>query len=339
MRTAPSSRRPVIQRVRRIRGVTLIELVVVITITGIIAVVLGSIIVSPIQGYQAQVRRAELVDAAEMALRRTARDIRRALPNSVRVRDSLGNVDSVNCAAAGVTCSLEILHTVDGARYRVEPGTVAGGHPHPAGVLWTIYRLQVPGLDSNGFNIVGEFQNYRPPLTPALPFTSTTERLAIYNQSATGPDSAYAHAGLAAGPYVITNPDPPQNTRFTVQDDGGGDEWRITPSGNPSFNFRWASPNQRIFIVDTPVSYVCNAGPNGNIMRYTGYPITAAQQTPPGGGPAPAMLTTPVSACTFTYTPGTDQRAGLVTLDITVRDATSGEQVRLLHQVHVDNSP
>ena len=74
---------------------TLIELIVVITITGIIAVVLGQFIVRPIQGYQDQVRRAELVDAAEMALRRTALDIRQALPNSVRIRDALGNTGSV----------------------------------------------------------------------------------------------------------------------------------------------------------------------------------------------------------------------------------------------------
>ncbi len=319
---------------RRGRGVTLIELVVVITITGIIAVVLGTFIVRPIQGYQATVRRAELVDAAEMALRRTARDIRRALPNSVRIRDSLGNVDNVTCNAAGVTCTIEMLNTVDGARYRFDPGTVPGGHPHPAGVPWTIYRLQVPGLDSNGFNIVGEFENFR----PTFPFTSTTERLAIYNQSANGVNSAYADAVLAAGPYVITNPNAPQNTRFTLQDDGGGDEWQIVPSGNPNFNFRWASPYQRVFIVDTPVSYVCSAGPNGNVTRYWNYLITAAQQSVPAGATT-ALLTKPVTACVFKYTPGTNTRAGIVTLDITVRDNASGEQVRLLHQVHVDNSP
>ncbi|MCR4346832.1 MAG: type II secretion system GspH family protein [Sulfuricaulis sp.] len=319
----------------RSRGVSLIELVVVITISGIIATVLGAIIVRPIQGYEAQVRRAQLVDAAEMAVRRLGRDIRQALPNSVRIVDSLGNTDNVSCTTAGTTCTIEMLNTLDGARYRFDPGTVPGGHPHPAGVPWTIYRLQVPGLDSNGFNIVGQFENFQ----PTLPFTSTTERLAIYNQSANGANSAYADAVLAAGPYVITNPDAPQNTRFTLQDDGGGDEWRITPSGNPNFNFRWASPYQRIYVVDTPVSYVCSAGPNGNITRYSSYPITAAQAATPVGATNTALLSTPVSACSFSYSPGTNQRAGLVTLDITVRDNASGEQVRLLYQAHVDNSP
>jgi MSHA biogenesis protein MshO len=313
---------------RRSRGVSLIELIVVITISGIIAAVLGKIIVRPIQGYESQVRRAALVDAAEMTVRRLGRDIRQALPNSVRVRDALGNTNSVSCSTVGAICSIEMLNTVDGARYRDGPGNI--GHNHGP----TSFRLRVPGNDNDGFNILGEFQNFR----PALPFTSTSERLAIYNQTANGATSAYDDATLAAGPYVITNPNA-ANTKFTLQDDGGLDEWRITPSGNPNFNFRWASPNQRIYIVDTPISYVCNAGPNGNITRYSSYAITAAQAATPVGATNTAMLSTPVSACNFSYSSGTNQRAGLVTIDITVTDASSGEQVRLLHQVHVDNSP
>jgi MSHA biogenesis protein MshO len=312
----------------RSRGVSLIELIVVITISGIIAAVLGKIIVRPIQGYESQVRRAALVDAAEMTVRRLGRDIRQALPNSVRVRDALGNTNSVSCSTAGAICSIEMLNTADGARYRDGPGNI--GHNHGP----TSFRLRVPGNDNDGFNILGEFQNFR----PALPFTSTSERLAIYNQTANGATSAYDDATLAAGPYVITNPNA-ANTKFTLQDDGGLDEWRITPSGNPNFNFRWASPNQRIYIVDTPISYVCNAGPNGNITRYSSYAITAAQAATPVGATNTALLSTPVSACNFSYSSGTNQRAGLVTIDITVTDASSGEQVRLLHQVHVDNSP
>jgi len=337
MRHPPPTHESRSHGIRTARGVTLIELVVVITISAIVATILGVIIVRPIQGYQAQVRRAELVDAAEMSLRRMGREIRQALPNSVRVRDSLGNVDSVNCSTTGVTCSLEILRTVDGARYRVGPGVNPGGH---GGLNHSDpkYRLQAPGLDGNGFNIIGEFENYRPPLTPALPFTSTTERLAIYNQSANGPNSAYADAVLPAGPYVITNPDAPQNTRFTLQDDGGGDEWQIVPNGNPNFNFRWASPNQRFLIVDTPVSYVCNAGANGNLTRYTNYPITAAQPVTPAGGNS-NVLSAPVTACSFSYSAGSNERTGLVSLSLTLTDAASGEQVNLLYQMHVDNFP
>jgi MSHA biogenesis protein MshO len=309
--------------------VTLIELVAVITITGIIAVVLGSFIVKPIQGYQATLRRAELVDAAEMALRRTARDIRLALPNSVRV------------TSTGGPYMIEILNTMDGARYRVGPGNI--GHNHGP----SRFRMSSNGADSDGFNIVGQFQHFQ----PALPFTSTTERLAIYNLgtvpavacTGSGAD-AYSDAGCGTmSRVVITNP---AVVAFTLSGDGGGDELNIIPvpiAAGGRFNFRWASPNQRVFVVDTPVTYICNPGPNGTITRYWNYSITAAQPTDPAMAPlsggSSALLTTPVTACVFHYAPGTNQRAGLVTLDITIADAASGEAVRLLHQVHVDNSP
>ena len=309
----------------RSRGVSLIELVVVITISGIIATVLGAIIVHPIQGYEAQVRRAQLVDAAEMAVRRLGRDIRQALPNSVRVRDALGNTNSVSCSTAGAACTIEILNTLDGARYRDGPGNI--GHNHGS----TQYRLRFNGTDADGFNIVGFFQNI------TVPFTSTTQRLSVYNQGATGADAyADANSDLTA-PRVITNP---TYTTFSINNDDylpTPDEHRIVPLTG-SFWFRYASPNQRVFVVDTPVSYVCSAGANGNITRYWSYPITAAQQSTPAGATT-ALLSTPVTACNISYSPGTNQRAGLVTLDITVADAASGEQVRLLYQVHVDNSP
>jgi MSHA biogenesis protein MshO len=309
----------------RSRGVSLIELVVVITISGIIATVLGAIIVRPIQGYEAQVRRAQLVDAAEMAVRRLGRDIRQALPNSVRVRDALGNTNSVSCLTAGAACTIEMLNTLDGARYRDGPGNI--GHNHGS----TQYRLRFNGTDTDGFNIAGFFQNI------TVPFTSTTQRLSVYNQGATGADAyADANSDLTA-PRVITNP---TYTTFSINNDDylpTPDEHQIVPLTG-SFRFRYASPNQRVFVVDTPVSYVCSAGANGNITRYWNYPITAGQQSTPAGATT-ALLSTPVTACSISYSPGTNQRAGLVTLDITVADAASSEQVRLLYQVHVDNSP
>ncbi|MBI3545383.1 MAG: pilus assembly protein MshO, partial [Gammaproteobacteria bacterium] len=120
------------------------------------------------------------------------------------------------------------------------------------------------------------------------------------------------------------------------------DEHQILPlTGN--FNFRWASPNQRVYIVDAPITYLCSPGANGTITRYRGYDIVDPQPTIPasfaGLGTTFALLTTPVSACSFTYTAGTNQRAGLVTLSITLTDNATNESVRLLYQVHVDNTP
>ena len=327
MRSTPSSPLSVLNRVPRSAGVTLVELVVVITITGIIAVVMGKMIVQPIMGFQATARRAELVDAAEMALRQTARDIRRALPNSVRV-DPAGH-------------AIEMLSTLDGARYRVKPGTLPGGHNHAPAQ----YRLQVPGTDNNGFNIVGFFRNITiPPGGWVSSAQTPPARLAIYNQGNIAAD-AYADGdesiALPPASYVMTRNDV---TRFTVDGDGylpTPDEQSITPNPGQSFNFRWDSDTHRVFIVSTPITYLCDPAA-GTITRYWNYPIRTAQPTNPAAAPLNAgnnaLLTRPVTVCVFKYTPGTNTRAGIVTLDITVRDNDSGEQVRLLHQVHVDNA-
>ncbi|MHB8623944.1 MAG: prepilin-type N-terminal cleavage/methylation domain-containing protein [Sulfuricaulis sp.] len=327
MRLAKSDRFSNAHRRPRAAGVTLIELIVVITITGIIATVLGVLIVRPIEGYEALVRRGELVDAAEMALQKMTRDIHQALPNSIRVQDSLGNTNSITCSTTGVSCAIEMLNTLDGGRYRAGPGVNPGGGNYAPSQYW----LSFNGPDTDGFNVVSQFWNF----TPTLPFTSTTQRLAIYNQGVTGAN-AYADAGNTNPntSYVITNP---SITTFKISD--LGDEDNIIPVTG-TFNFSFASPNQRVFIVDKPVSYLCNSGAGGNITRYENYNISATQPTTAAAfTTAGALLTTPVTTCTFKYTPGTNQRAGVVTLDIIVQDPASGEKVRLLYQVQVDNSP
>src|SRR5208282_979678 len=87
-------------------GMTLIELVIVITLSAICVTFMTMFIVTPINAYNAQTQRAQLVDAADSALRLLSRDLRAALPNSVRISTS-GNV-----------AALELIETIDGARYR-----------------------------------------------------------------------------------------------------------------------------------------------------------------------------------------------------------------------------
>ena len=66
-------------------GFTLAEAVIVIAITGIISAVVAVFIKAPVQSYFDASRRAEMTDIADTALRRISRDLRLALPNSVRV--------------------------------------------------------------------------------------------------------------------------------------------------------------------------------------------------------------------------------------------------------------
>ena len=69
---------------RTAAGFTLLELVVTIAIMGVIAAVVVVFLQRPVEGYFDTTRRARLVDTADFALRRIARDLATALPNSAR---------------------------------------------------------------------------------------------------------------------------------------------------------------------------------------------------------------------------------------------------------------
>ena len=68
-------------------GFTLVEMIVVIVITGILGGIVAVFMRTPIQMYVDGTGRAELSDIADLSVRRMAREIRLAVPNSVRVRD------------------------------------------------------------------------------------------------------------------------------------------------------------------------------------------------------------------------------------------------------------
>ncbi len=90
---------------RKLNGFTLIELIVTMVITVIVALLLVNIISVPMEGYGDMKRRAELVDIAEITLHKMSREIRQALPNSIKITSS------------GTVTSIAFLHTVDGGRY------------------------------------------------------------------------------------------------------------------------------------------------------------------------------------------------------------------------------
>ena len=86
------------------RGFTLLELVMVIVLIGIIGGMVAVFMKTPIDAYIASARRAALTDEADTVVRRMARDLQRALPNSINT-----SVDQ-KC--------IEFIPTKTGARYR-----------------------------------------------------------------------------------------------------------------------------------------------------------------------------------------------------------------------------
>lgn len=294
-----------------VAGFTLVEIIVVIVISGIIAGMLGTIIIGPMRGYESQARRAELVDMAESALRRMQRDVRHALPNSIRI--------------TGANRVLEMINTVDGGRYCARLRcTDPTPPPLPPGD-----QLRFNMADT-GFDVIGNLQ----PGTWGL----AGLRVVVYNLGQPGGD-AYA------GTNVIT----PAGTTVTVTNNGDASGTNDRIAMNPGFRFSFESPSQRFYLVQTPITYLCNptgAGANPNTLtRYDSYPITSGQASVDTDGELVGLaavagrVAARVTDCVFTYQAGTSQRAGLVTMALTVTDTESGEQVRLLHQVHVYNTP
>ena len=104
----------------------------------------------------------------------------------------------------------------------------------------------------------------------------------------------------------------------------------------PAFRFAQQSPGQRVFVVDGPISYICNPASN-TISRHSGYAFTIVQPTPPLGGTSGTVVSQ-LTGCSMTYDPGSSQRGGILSVRLTIGDG-SGEDINLLHQIHVVNVP
>jgi MSHA biogenesis protein MshO len=173
----------------RMKGVTLIELIVVIAITSIIAAVVAVFIRRPVEGYADAARRASLTDEADTAMRRMARDLRLALPNSVRVY--------------GGGQFVEFIETSGGGRYRAEPDSGGGGNV-----------LDFSAADTT-FDVLGP-----------VPGLATGNQIVVYNLFNTGTvsnayfgDNRAALTSTTAPPVAIAStlfPEPSPAKRFHV---------------------------------------------------------------------------------------------------------------------------
>jgi MSHA biogenesis protein MshO len=182
-------------KLRLSAGFTLIEMIVVIVITGIVAAAVAVFIRHPVQGYADSVRRAELTDAADVALRRITRDVRLALPNSLRVM------------SAGGINYIEFIMTQSGGRYRDPTDGSTGGD-----------FLSFTSAADTTFDVLGP-----------LPAMAANDYIVIYNLGVAGSD-AYAGnnratvqslAGntvtLTANPFASQSPPlPSPGARFQV---------------------------------------------------------------------------------------------------------------------------
>jgi MSHA biogenesis protein MshO len=289
---------------KNITGFTLIELIMVIVLIGALASVASIFIAGPVSGFLDSNRRAELVDIAQTALQRMNREIHEALPNSVRISNN------------GTQFGIEYLSTLTGGRYRNLQATGGAGN-----------KLNFH-TNTDSFDILGGLPDFglidvSGGSGQAACMNNTVDCLVIYNTGTGAADfNAYNGDNIAAITAV-------SNASMTFDN-----------SDIPGWHFPARSPNNRFFVVNTPVSFVCDSS-TGNLLMYQNYNIMATQPLTSGSfGIAGAVLANNVSNCnasTFQYNAGAGTRYGLVVLRLTI--TKGGERVSLLQEAHVLNAP
>ena len=315
-------------------GFTLIELVVTIVLT---ALIMGALVffVSPLREAVDITVRADLSDAADTALRRIGRDVRLALPNSVRVATD-----------ASGRAYLEFLDVRTAGRYRSDGQGAGGGSlANCASNDTTLSPLQ-PNNDQLSFDVSVDTCFKTIGLTPDLSNIVSGADFLVLNNLGTGFSGQDAYA---AGSPPATN-----RTRITgASDDSVLPQSQIQFSSVTFARTLHDSVGKRFFVISGPVGYICDPVAR-TLTRYWNYPIQAnlcvgqagapclGSVNTPAAGSSSALLATQVSACQFNYSQNASSQAGLLTMLMTLSKAVSSgsaEQVSLFQAVHVNNVP
>lgn len=298
-------------------GFTLVEMIIAITITGVIAGMVAVFLKAPIDAYVDSARRAALTDVADTAVRQIARDVHLALPNSVR-----------NPGDSADQC-VEFMPTKIGGRYRAVTDGAGNGNPLD-------FTLVDDGFDMLWLNSD----------LPAESRLAENDIVVVFNDgSASGNaytgNNAIRIAGLAENAGAKTTA-----VSFVDASTGTPFNRKQLPSESPFYRFQAVPSSEHV------VAYVCSgvgtAGGSGtgtlSRLRRTlaGAWAQPADCAAMASGATAALLAENVSACSLHYEPpgsgtGVNSRNGILAISLEITQ--SGESVRLYHQVHVDNTP
>lgn len=285
---------------RHVAGFTLVETVIVIVITGILAAIVAIFIRAPVQGYFDTVRRAELTDQADVALRRITRDVRLALPNSLRVA-TVGNVQYI-----------EFIMTRSGGRYRDPSDGSTGGD-----------SLSFTSTTDLTFDVHGPL----PAITPGLDF------FVVYNLGpGNAPANAYANGDACANcnrariTGVAGNTVTLANNPFASQ---------APPLSSPNGRFQVVPGDVRAVSYSCPVA----GAAAGNLTRQWNYGFFAAQPTPPAGGSQALLATGANCAVSYAPALGGRHGLLEIRLTLSAGNGADVETVVLQQQIRVDNAP
>lgn len=281
------------------KGFTLVEIVVVIVLTGILAATLAIFLRPATDAYVGVSNRATLTDAADTALRRMADDIRRAVPNSIR----------------SVTASCFQLVPIQlGGRYRMAPDTTNDSTPCKS---TTCSAPLDPTQATTAFDVLSTL--------PGNP--TVNDWVVINNQNS---DDVYdgANRTQITGITAASTNGAPRTSDGTVR-------LTVAPTQFPSGYdggrfFSVANGEQTVF-------YSCrNATLFRSVATFA---TTRADGCNGANTVTNAPVATNVTGCTFVYSPttGMTSQNGLVWMRLEL--GLSGESVALAYGVHVDNLP
>ena len=284
------------------RGFTLIEMIVVIVITGILAGIVAVFLRWPVQGYVDSSNRARMSDIADTALRRIGRDIHTAAPNSIRVPNP-----------AGTNTLIEFLPTSGGGVYRTDNT----GSANLCGGTAFGDALSFDAVDTC-FSVIG------PDVT-------------LGNGDAIIIGSTQADGSL---PYLdVANAN---SVRRMIPLAGAGTGQRVLFSSTLKLPQFAELPDHRFAIVPVAqqaVTYAClglgvdaNGNGTGTLSRFWAYGFGGNGVASPNN----AVLADNVSNCQIVYNT-TNQRNGLVAIWLEI--ARNNENIRLYHEIHVNNTP
>lgn len=287
---------------KRQSGFTLVEIIIVIAIMGIIGGLSTLIIGRSLDSYSALERRENLQTSIRLAVERMSRELRHALPNSVCVSNG-------GACIVGAGSRFHFIPVIDSGRYQDKPGAYTAPPPIQRD------RLPVAPLNRDRFDVLSTNGTNR--------LNAAAGNLAVvYNLNNT---DVYAGVNNVAHKISAVVQKDINNTAPTADDDI--DQIQFTAA----VSFANHSPTRRFHIIENKVATLFYLD-GTNLRRAT--TIFAAPNSPTG---TPPLLLQNVQACTFTFTPGAPQRAGLLRINITV--AEQGETIQVIHNAHVYNTP
>ncbi|MFY9260916.1 MAG: type II secretion system protein [Gallionella sp.] len=292
-----------VARVRRQTGFTLVEMVMVMVITGIIGGMVAMFLKAPVQQYQDIARRAELTDIADTALYHLTGDISTAVPNSIRV---------LGC---GATPCVEFLPTKDGGRYRALVDLSSGS------AVGDILDFAASAPADSSFDIIG-----------GLPISFAAGDAIVVGSTQSSGNPPYDTTAANSGVLRAVTASGVNSVTFTAT------QFPST-AALPSRRFDVVDGvQQAVTYACEGTLGTLDARGNGQakLVRHWGYGFKPTQVAPSLLGVPSAILANNVSACAIDYI-AANQRMGLLGVRLTL--TSGGESVSLYNEIHVSNVP